>query len=195
MSVVLGKKLYQSRAMPIIKLVAVLIAVILLLNLYFQTYSDPIFIKTGQEGIGAVFKFHFKYPQEFFVYLLAVLFPAIYYGFIRGVRFFENALVINRGLPFFNMAIAYEKIAKYEIISQKHLLAIRRKDTEDDYMFTVNRVDRVVAILDQHSIPGELGTEARIDKSARRKLAVIFIGVGILMALIQYSGFVRQFLR
>ncbi len=191
----LGKKLYQSSAMPAIKSMAILISITLFLNLYFQTYSDPTFLKENTSGFKAIVNFHTMYPAEFLLYFFAVLVPAIYYGFIRGVRFFEHGMVINRGLPFFNMVVDYATIEKYEMINQKHFLAITRKDTEDEYMFSVNKIDRALAILDQHHIKGLLGKEAKTDQGAHKKLFIIFIFVGIVMALIQYSGFIRQFFR
>lgn len=192
---VLGKKLYQSTAMPSIKIMAVIISVVLLLNLYFQTFSDPVFIKTGSYSFTDIIDFHLKYPEEFIIYLCTIFIPSLYYGFIRGVRFYENGIVINRGLPFFNMNIPYSLITNFEVVNQKHFMSITRKDTEDEYMFTVNNIDRVLAILDQNNIKGDLGAVAKEDQTAHKKLILFFIVFGVVISLLQYSGFIRQLFR
>lgn len=191
----LGKKLYHSTAMPSIKVMAIIISIVLFLNLYFQTFNDKIFIESGSFHFMDVINFHLFYPEGFLLYVLTILIPAIYYGFIRGVRFFEKGMVINKGLPFFNMVIPYESIYRFEIINQKHFMSVTSKDTEDDYMFTVNKMDRVLAILDQNHIQGDLGEAAKQDLSAHRKLILFFLIMGIVVSLIQYSGLIRQFFR
>lgn len=191
----LGRKLYHSTSMPSIKVMAVLIASVLLLNLFFQTLSDPTFIKEGKGSFEEIFNFHLFYPEEFIIYLFTILFPAIYYGFIRGVSFYENGVVINRGLPFFSLTINYDSIKKYEIINRKYFMSITSKETEDDYMFTINDMDRVLAILDQHHISGDLGKKATSDQAAHKKLVLFFIIVGILVSLLQYSGLIGQLFR
>jgi hypothetical protein len=191
----LGKKLYQSSAMPSIKAMAVIIGVVLFLNLYFQTFNDPSFIRAGLYSFKDVINFHIFYPEGFIIYVLTILLPAIYYGFLRGVRFYEKGIIINKGLPFFNMVVPFESISKFEVINQKHFMSITRKDTEDDYMFSVNQIDRVLAILDQNHISGDLGGSARGDHSAHKKLILFFLVIGIFISLLQYSGFIRQFFR
>jgi hypothetical protein len=191
----IGKKLYHSTSMPSIKVMAIMIAGVLFLNLYFQTLSDPAFLNEGKEGFSAIINFHLFYPEEFFLYLITIFLPAIYYGFIRGVSFYENAIIINRGLPFFSLVIPYNSIKKFEIINRKHFMSITNKETEDDYMFTVNDIDRVLAILDQQHISGDLGYKATSDHAAHKKLIFFFVLVGIIVSLLQYSGFVRQLFR
>ncbi|MBT4722173.1 hypothetical protein HOB30_00255 [Candidatus Falkowbacteria bacterium] len=181
--------------MASIKLISVVISCILLLNLYFQTTSDPLFQKIGKSGFEAILSFHFKYPEGLILYALTIFLPALYFGFIRGVRFHENGVIINRGLPFFNMMIPYDVIERFEIIDQKYYMAIFRKDTEDEYMFTINDIDRVLAIFDQHHIKGDLGQRSKPDKSAHLKLVLFFMLAGILLAIFQYSGFLNQVLR
>ena len=191
----LGKKLYRSTALPSLKLMAVVIPLVLFFNLYFQTNSDEFFLKNYGGGFQDIIDFHLKYPEEFITYFLAALLPSIYYGFIRGVRFYEKGIIINKGLPFFNLYIPYEVIKKYEVINQKHFMSITRKDTEDDYMFTVNNMDRVLAILDQNHIEGNLGGNAKNDQPAHKKLILFFLIAGVLVALLQYSGFIRDLFR
>lgn len=192
----LGKKLYKSTALPSIKLVALMMILILFLNLYYQTFNDPYFMKLDQEGFKEVMAYHFKYPHELLVWLFTIFLPALYYGFFRGATFYENGLIINKGLPLFNMVTLYKNIEKYEIVGQKHFMSITRSDTQDDYLFTVKDVDRVLAILDQNHIQGKLSPDNDPKStSAQAKLGFIFLGVGVIFAIIQYSGFIRELFR
>lgn len=174
---------------------AMLISIVLLLNLFFQTFGDEAFQKMGDLSLMGVIKFHIFYPYELIMYLCTIFIPAIYYSFIRGVRFHEHGIIVNRGLPYFNFTILYKDISKYEILQSNHFLSITSMVTEDDYMFTVNDLDRVLAILDQHNINGDLGKSAAGDRAAHKKLALFILIVGVLVSLIQYSGFIRQFFR
>lgn len=191
----LGKRLYHSTTTPTIKLMSIVVCFVTLLNVYFQTYNDPLFLKMKIDGFSSVWNFHLMYPEELIIFISSILFPAIYYGFIRGVSFFEEAIVINKGLPFFNMRIPYNEIEKFEIIHSKHFVSVRRSKTEDDYMFTVNNVDRVLAILDQRGIKGELKEAMTMDRAAHKKLVFFFFIVGAMMLLVQHSGFIRNFFR
>lgn len=174
---------------------AISISMVLILNLYYQTFNDPTFLSQEERDFTAVVSFHLFYPQELILYLLSILLPSIYYGFIRGVRFFEGGVLINRGLPFFNIYINYSDIKNFEIIHKKHFISIKLKETEDDHLFTVNDIDRVLAIFDQQHIQGDLGGKARPDQSAHKKLILIFLVCGILFSLVQYFGLARFIFR
>lgn len=198
----LGKKLYHSTSIFTIKLLATIIFLILFANLNFQTLTSAEFnqfvLENGLDEASRfyqVFRFHAVYPEEYIVFCITVLFPVFYYGFFRGVTFYEKGVRINKGLPFFNNVIFYNQIEKYEIIHPKFFLSITQKETDDDILFTVNNVDRVLAILDQNDIHGDLGKKARMDHGAHQKLLIFFVGAGILMAIIQYSGLIRSLLR
>ncbi len=191
----LGKKIYRSSSLGSIKVVVLSIFFILLFNAYFQTYSDPTFREMGHINFRGVINFHFKYPHELILFILTVLIPCFYYTFVRATLFFEKGVVINRGLPFFRMILKYDQINYYEIIHPKSLVSVRVKETEDDYMFSVKDMDRVLAIFDQNNIKGDLGQKARVDKSSHLKLAMIIILIGILISIIQYLGLVRVIFR
>ncbi len=190
-----GKKLYGSTSMPSIKVMAFTISFVLLLNLYYQTFNDPIFIQSGSASFSSVVDFHVFYPEDLILYILTILIPSIYYGFIRGVRFYDSGILINKGLPFFNTFINYSDIKNFEIINKKHFVSIKLKDTEDEFMFTVNSIDRVLAIFDQQHISGDLGAKAKSDSSAHKKLVLIFLVFGIIFALIQHFGLMRFIFR
>lgn len=190
------KLLYRSTSIFTVKVLALMIPLVLGLNLYFQTYSSKAFNtfienKELMANFESVWIFHKMYPHELIFYIITICIPAIYYGFIRGVRFYEDKVIINRGLPFFNMEIPFEDIGKFEIIHPKFFLSITRKDTEDEILFTVNNVDRVLALLDQHNIKGQLGKGLRKDGGTHKKLILFFLIVGSLMAFVQYFGVIR----
>jgi hypothetical protein len=191
----LGLRLYKSTAIATIKLMSIVISVVLILNLYFQTYNDTVFMEKGLSGFNDVIKFNLFYPEEFITYLLFILTPTMYYGFIRGVSFHENGVIINKGLPFFNSMIFYKEIESYEVIHPKFFMSIKHKLTEDEILFSINSVDRVVAILDQQGISGDLGGKATTDFNTHKKLILFFLMSGIVVGLIQYSGIVRSLFR
>jgi hypothetical protein len=191
----LGKKVYQSRAIGSVRLTIILLSFILLLNLFFQTMSDPHFLERGDNSLASILSFHWFYPQEIIIYLLTVLIPTLYYSFIRGVRFFEKGVIYNKGLPFFNSTILYRDIEKYEVVHPKYLLAITEKETKDAHLFSISQLDRVVALLDQSGIKGDLGSYSVSDHSAKKKLILLFFIFGVFTALIQYSGVVRYLFR
>lgn len=191
----LGKKLYHSRALGSVKLISIIMGMILFLNLIFQTYNDPHFLKQIDQSLNGVFAFHWFYPQELFTYILTILIPCMYYGFIRGIKFFEKGVIFNRGLPFFNSTILYRDIEKYEVINPKYLISITEKHSGDEHMFGVGNVDRVIAILDQSGIPGDFGSSKKSDHLAKKKLILIIFIVGVVAALAQYFGFARYLFR
>lgn len=195
----LGKSLYHSTSILTVKFLTFFVFAILFANLNYQTLGNEEFqqfvVLKGLEGLSVVsqvFKFHMTYPEEYIFFLITVAFPTIYYGFIRGVTFHENGVVINKGLPFFNYTIFYSDVSNFEIIHSKYFLSITLKETEDDILFTVNNVDRALAILDQHGITGDLGIKAKKDTGAHVKLLIFFLVSGMLVALFQYSGFIRS---
>ncbi|MCO4755362.1 MAG: hypothetical protein KC478_12845 [Bacteriovoracaceae bacterium] len=192
----LGKKLYKSTALKEFKLLYLNIAGLLLFNLVLQTLGNPVFEEQFSSNAMGVINYHLKYPEDFLIYCLTILFPAIYYSFIRGIVFCENGMIINRGFPFFNRNVLYKNISRYKIIHPKYLMGVKRSDIEEEFVFTIRNIDRVVAILDQHHIPGDLGRET-LEKTmtVNKKLVVFFIFFGTVMFFIQYFGGFSQLLR
>ena len=110
-----GQKIYKSKSTRTIKLLAVISIFILLLNLYFQTFYDPAFMKLYRGEFLDVINFHMTYPYDALSYLFFILLPFLYYSFLRGNTFFENVVVINRGLPFYNKVIKYKDLSLIHI--------------------------------------------------------------------------------
>ena len=185
----IGKKLYRTAALTQFKIAFILIAVWVLVNLYFKTYSDPDFIALKDLSLIGVIKFHYRYPVQIIGYLLGTLLPAIYYAFIRGIYFFEDGLVINRGLPFLNHCVKYKDIASFKIVHAKYLMSLRRKDVDEDLLFTIQDINRAVAIFDQHGIQGDL--KSQFDEkniSSNKKTIIYFLIFGAIISVMQYSG-------
>lgn len=191
----LGKRLYKTTAIGTIKLLSVVVSIVLFLNLYFQTFNDPVFLSKNLSTIREVFSFHLFYPEELITYILFLFCPTMYYGFVRGTSFHENGIVINKGLPFFNTFILYKDISHYEVIHSKYLMAIHHRLSDDDILFSVNSIDRVVAILDQQGIQGDLGGKIKADFYAHKKLIMFFIFSSLIVGFLQYSGLVRSLFR
>ncbi len=198
-----GKKLYRSTSIITVKVLAVVIIAVTFLNLYFQTFNDIHFeeyinslnLLSDRINFATILKYHLKYPEELIFFTLTILCPGVYYGFIRSVIFYENGMTVNKGLPFFNTYFPYGSIEQYEIINPKRALALKFKNSGDEILLAVNNPDRVVAILDQNNISGNLGHNDEKDYNSHLKLAVFFLIVGVLIALVQYSGFLRQLIR
>lgn len=191
-----GKKLYKSSALKQFRWIYISIAILLLGNLTLQTMSDPLFIKSSDNTFSDIVMFHVRYPQDFFIYILTILFPSIYYSFIRGIVFYEQGMRINRGFPFFNRELSYRDIEQYKVIHPKFLMGVKRKDIGEEFIFTVKDIDRVIAIFDQQNIKGELGDETfKRTLSVNKKLLIFFISFSVLMFFIQYFGIVGRLFR
>lgn len=191
-----GKKLYKSGALKQFIWVYLSIALLLLVNLTFQTLGDPTFEKSFESSFSDIVNFHIRYPEDFFTYLFTIFIPAIYYSFIRGINFYEEGMTINRGLPFFNRSINYKDIEEYKVVHPKFLMSVKRRDIEDEFYFTIKDVDRVVAIFDQHNIKGRLGKEEfNNTMTVNKKLIIFFVSFSILMFFVQYFGLIGKIFR
>lgn len=185
----IGKKLYCSTALKQFKVIFILIAIWIFMNLYFKTFSDPDFIEMGDTSLKGVINFHLHYPVQVIGFLFGTLLPAFYYAFIRGISFFEEGMVINRGLPFLNHCVRYKDITSFKIIHAKYLMSLKRKDIDEELLFTIQDIDRAVAIFDQHGIKGDL--KSQFDEkniSINKKAIMYFLIFGVLVSVIQYSG-------
>ena len=192
----LGKRLYKSTALKEFKLVYMGIAALLLVNLVLQTYSNTLFVENFAKSFSGVVDFHLKYPEDFLIYCFTILFPAIYYSIIRGIVFYEKGMTINRGFPFFNRSFLYSNISNYKSIHPKYLMGVKRSDIDEEFVFTIRNIDRVVAILDQQNISGSLGKE-KLEKTmtVNKKLVIFFALFGTLLFVIQHFGGFAKLLR
>ncbi|MCT4641872.1 MAG: hypothetical protein N4A33_06190 [Bacteriovoracaceae bacterium] len=185
-----GRQLYKSTALMPIKVFFLTICTVLFVNLYFQTYIDPDFIKWHRSGLKAVVDFHFFYPEQILSLILSTLIPTLYYSFYRGISFHENGMIVNRGLPYLNHMVPYNDIESYKIVHHKYLVSIKRKSNDEDLLFSIQDIDRAVAIFDQHDIKGDL-SKAGFDgvTTTSKRLVMFYIVFAIVVTILQFSGF------
>lgn len=183
-----GKKLYRSSAKNFIKFFLFFIVFILFLNLCLSTFYDQRFINLDEKI--SILDFHLMYPENLILFIFSIVLPAIYYAFIRAIIFYERGLVINKGLPFFNRFIDYNKIKSYKLVHPKGLMSIARKDIDgEEMLFTVRDPDRAVAIFDQQGILGDF-SKAELDNtvSAHKKFLITVLLFSLVIYLIQTFG-------
>ncbi len=182
-----GSKIYKSKSTRIIKVLAVISTIFLLLNLYYQTLSDPVFSNQFSGSFMDVLRFHLKYPYDLLSYTFFILIPSIYYSFIRGNTFYQNVVVINLGLPFYNREVKYSDIENYEIIHARLMVAIKLKENSKKYIFGVSDVDRVLSIFDKNSVRGDLEDQHTI-KLTINSMVIIFIMITAFSVAIGQTG-------
>ena len=177
----LGKELYRTKALPLFRWIILLVAFGLFIQLLLSV-----------ESFGKLL----FYPAELITYIISILMPAVYFALIRATKFYENGIVINRGLPYFDRVVKYSEIKGYYFIHPKHLLVIRRKDIEDELVISICDIDRAIAIFDQHHIPGDLGEEGQKDRvSVQKKFIFFFVGFSTLLFVAQWFGLIDKLLR
>ena len=75
-------------------------------------------------------------------------------------------------------------------------MAVKRSDIDEEFVFTIRDIDRVIAIFDQHNIEGKLGKESLKKNSPLGKRVIItFVLFGVAMAIAQYFGGLGRLLR
>jgi hypothetical protein len=187
----IGGKIYKTSLLPIIRIIIFIIFLFLLAQFFLETFYIEGF--TG-ETFKDVVDYHLMYPHELIVFCLAVVAPTIYYGLFRGTVFCDNGILINRGLPFFNHKIFYQEISSYKVVHPKFLIMLHRKETGDEILLSVSDIERVLSILDQNFILGELGENEfskAIDGHKNFLFVLAFFAVTIFV--VQHFGLFRLF--
>lgn len=156
-----GKRIYRTAMIAPFRLVLLALVLFFYHDLYLGTYQIELFLREGKLGWWNAIQFHLKYPTELFWLTGLVLPPVIYYGFIRGVRFYEKGYLFNRGLPFLNSWFNYEQASHYKLLAPKSIIAIFTNAGEI-HLVADGNIERVIAILDQHGVKGDLAQEAQI---------------------------------
>lgn len=154
----LGKRLYKTSMINVLKLIILVIVLIFLNDFILDTYTYEKFQADGRFKIIDVIQYHYKYPHEFIIFFFLFLAPAFYYTLIRGTRFFERGFIFNKGFPFLGKEVLYSDIKTYKLLHPNLLLSIHTKNGEI-YLIADNSVERVIAILDQHNIQGDLARD------------------------------------
>jgi hypothetical protein len=170
-----GKRIYTTSMLWPVKLLLLAIVLFFYHDLYIATFMQEKFIQDGRFSFFDVLQFHWRYPTELFV-TTAILLPTFfYYAFLRGVIFYERGLLYNRGVPFLNTWISYEECSSYRLIAPNSLVALSTK-AGDFYLITTNNMERVLGILDQHELKGELGSEGYVKLVNSLKRFIYLVG-------------------
>lgn len=187
----LGKKLYKSSLLNIFRLMILVIVIFFVNDFILNTYTYDKFQADGRFKILDVFQYHYKYPREFISFFLLIIVPAFYYSFIRGVRFYEKGFIFNHGLPFMNKTVLYSEVKKYKLLHPKFILTIHTD--KDIFLVPDNSLERVIAILDQHNIQGNFGSEdfANLITNFRKFVMVVLSFTAVVFLLIKLGVFAR----
>ncbi|MFL5784207.1 MAG: hypothetical protein ACJ76H_06350 [Bacteriovoracaceae bacterium] len=174
----------------------VLAVVIFFFNdFYLETITAPKFQemlielpnRTFLARILTFFKYQYQYPGDFFSFIGTIIIPAIYYAFIRGVRFHEKGFAFNRGIPFLNHTIKYEDVKRYKLFHPKYVISMHLNNG-DSFMIADNSVERVIAILDQHNIPGDLADDYAKLFTNFKRVVLFVLSFTILLFVIRKLG-------
>jgi hypothetical protein len=184
----LGKRLYKTSMLNGFRLIILAITIFFFHDFYLETFTYEKFQVLGRFKIFDVFGYHYKYPAEFMTFFFLIIIPAIYYSFIRGVKFCEKGFYFNRGLPFLNRAVLYSDIKTYKLLHPRKAITIHAHKGEV-YVIADNDVGRVIAILDQHNIQGDLNQDEYVRLIMNyRKFVMIVVGFTILLFTLKKLG-------
>lgn len=195
----LGKRLYKTHMLNLFRVIVLAVVVFFINDFYletitsseFQTMNTSPFTSSFQKWV-AFFKFHYHNPADIISLFLIVIVPAVYFAFIRGVRFHEKGFVFNRGIPFVNHTILYEDVKSYKLLHPKHAIWLTTK-TGDAFIVADNNVERVIAILDQHDVPGDLAqdTYVRMITNYKQFMIICVAAVVIVFVLRKIISFIN----
>ncbi len=172
----------------IFRLFILAVTVFFLNNFYLETFTYEKFQLARRFKILDVIDYHMKYPAEFLTFFILIIVPAIYYGFIRGVRFYEKGFVFNRGIPFLNRAVLYSEVTTYKLLHPELAISIH-VGNGDIYLIADNAVERVIAILDQQNIRGDLAQDGFVRViSNYKKFFFVIICFTIFLFVIKKLG-------
>jgi hypothetical protein len=188
----LGKKLYKTSMLNILRLLIFAMVLFFFNDFVLDTYTYEKFQADGRFKFIDVLMFHYKYPKEFITFFLLIIFPAYYYAFFRGIKFFEKGFVYNRGLPFLNRKILYSDVALYKLIHPKNILIVQTIKGEV-FLVADNNLERVIAILDQHNIKGDLAKDGYVNLLTNlKRFILIVLSFTLLMFLMKKFGVFAQ---
>ncbi len=173
----------------IFKIIVLFIFIFFLNDFYLDTFTNEKFRLEAKFKILDVINYHYRYPSAFLTFLTLIFFPCVYYAFIRGVRFYEKGFVYNRGLPFLSKIIFYSEIDSYKLIHPEHILSITTKSGEI-YVVADNSMERVLGIIDQQGIKGDLAKDDYVKLIANyKKFILIVLSFTAFIFVLQKFGF------
>lgn len=184
----MGKKLYKTSMLLVFKLIILSVVIFFFNNFYLETFTHPKFDIEKGRSILDVLNFHYRYPEDFIRFFCIIIIPAIYYAFMRGIAFHEKGFVYNRGLPFMNRSVDYSDIASYKLLHPELALSIHCKNG-DVFLVADNNIERVIAILDQQNIPGNLAPDEFVKMiTSYRKFLLVIIIVSLTLFVLRKIG-------
>jgi hypothetical protein len=180
----MGKKLYKTSMLFVFKLIILAVVVFFLNTFYLETFANPKFDVDRGRAIMDIINFHYRYPEDFIRFFCIIIIPAIYYAFFRGIAFHDKGFVYNRGLPFMNRSVCYSNVERYKLLHPKLALSIHCKNG-DVFLVADNDIERVIAILDQQNIRGDLAPDefVRMITNYRKMLMIILSVLAVLFVL------------
>jgi hypothetical protein len=185
----LGKKIYKTSMLNIFRLIIFAIVLFFLNDFILDTYTYENFQVVGRFKILDIIDYHYRYPGEFIAFFFLILVPAFYYSLVRGVRFYEKGFTFNRGLPFMNKAVPYSEVKTYKLLHPKHVVTIHTKSGEV-YLIADNTVERVIAILDQHNIQGDLAQDDYVKLITNfRKFIIVVVSFTLILFFLKKLGY------
>jgi len=186
-----GKKIYRTSMLAPFRFILLALVVFFYHSFYLSTFQEPKFLKDSSFTFWDVINFHYRYPFEFLSLSALVMIPVVYYGLIRGVRMYEKGYLFNQGLPFFNTWVPYEEVQQYKLLLPDSIIAIFTKSGEI-HVVADGHIERVIALLDQHGIAGDLAQDAyvRLIQNVRRFFYVV-VGFTALLFLVKRLGLLR----
>jgi hypothetical protein len=189
----LGKKLYRTSMPNIFRLVIMAVMIAFINDFYLQTLTYENYRSVGSFRFLDVLQYHMMYPVGAIMFFCLIILPAFYYTLIRGTRFHEKGFVVNRGVPFLNKVFLYEEIKSYKLIHPKKAISVHRRKGPV-FLIADNDIERVIAILDQHNIPGDLTQDeyVKLALSYKRFFAII-VGSIIFMFFLKKFGIFHLF--
>jgi hypothetical protein len=191
----LGKTYYKSSTLTSIRLLISLVVILLIYNIYHETFHDPDFIERGLYQFNDVLEFHLMYPETIILFGLLILGPAHYYGFYRGTVFKEKGIIHNRGIPFWNKKHLYNDIKEFKIINPKDMIALV-VNGDYEYFILTSDINRVISLLDQHGVKSNLDqTKYRNAIHFQKRIVTWILLVGLCVYFMQYFGVARILFR
>jgi hypothetical protein len=184
----MGKKIYKTSMLNIFRLIVLAIVIFFINDLYLSSLTHEKFLLESRFRIMDVFSYHYRYPSGLITFFFLIIVPAIYYAFIRGVRFYEKGFVFNHGIPFLNRKISYDEVNSYKLLHPKYAISLFTKSNEV-FVIADDDMQRVIAILDQHNIPGDFARDdyAKLITNYRTFIFVV-LGFTTLLFILKKLG-------
>lgn len=177
----LGKRLYRTSMLNLFRLMVLGVVVFFVNDFYLETISNTTYLQMLSEltprfgyRLMNFLIYTYKYPADFISLLLTVIVPAIYFAFVRGVRFHEKGFVFNKGVPFMDSTVLYPDVKSYKLLHPKQALWLTTKGG-DSFIVADNNIERVIAILDQHNVQGDLAVDQYVKFVNNYKRFVMFL--------------------